>query len=86
MDWKKLLAYISGSVDEDLILRNEYLVKSIKEECLSKRILFGEASLQRAVFQFETHFHEERPPSGQGQRDLVSFTRAEQRWRAHSLP
>ena len=27
MDWKKLLAYISGSVDEDLSLRNEYLVK-----------------------------------------------------------
>ncbi len=26
MDWKKLLAYISGSVDEQLLLRNEYLV------------------------------------------------------------
>jgi len=26
MDWKKLLAYISGSVDEELLLRNEYLV------------------------------------------------------------
>ncbi len=26
MDWKKPLAYISGSVDEDLLLRNEYLV------------------------------------------------------------
>ena len=26
MDWKRLLAYISGSVDEDLLLRNEYLV------------------------------------------------------------
>ena len=25
MDWKKLLAYISGSVDEGLLLRNEYL-------------------------------------------------------------
>ena len=25
MDWKKLLAYISGSVDEELLLRNEYL-------------------------------------------------------------
>lgn len=25
MDWKKLLAYISGSVDEVLLLRNEYL-------------------------------------------------------------
>ena len=26
MDWKKLLAYISGSVDGELLLRNEYLV------------------------------------------------------------
>jgi hypothetical protein len=26
MDWKILLAYISGSVDEELLLRNEYLV------------------------------------------------------------
>ena len=26
MDWKTLLAYISGSVDEELLLRNEYLV------------------------------------------------------------
>src|SRR5919202_4997943 len=25
MDWKTLLAYISGSVDEELLLRNEYL-------------------------------------------------------------
>jgi hypothetical protein len=26
MDWKMLLACITGSVDEDLLLRNEYLV------------------------------------------------------------
>jgi putative transposase len=26
MDWKTLLAYIAGSVDEELLLRNEYLV------------------------------------------------------------
>ena len=26
MDWKKLLAYMSGSIDEELLLRNEYLV------------------------------------------------------------
>ena len=25
MDWKKRLAYITGSVDEELLLRNEYL-------------------------------------------------------------
>ena len=26
MDWKTMLAYISGSVAEELLLRNEYLV------------------------------------------------------------
>jgi putative transposase len=26
MDWKSLLAYITGSVDQELLLRNEYLV------------------------------------------------------------
>ena len=26
MVWKRLLAYITGSVDQDLLLRNEYLV------------------------------------------------------------
>ena len=26
MDWKTLLAYVTGSVDEQLLLRNEYLV------------------------------------------------------------
>jgi putative transposase len=26
MDWKQLLAYITGSVDQELLVRNEYLV------------------------------------------------------------
>jgi putative transposase len=26
MGWKQLLAYITGSVDQELLLRNEYLV------------------------------------------------------------
>jgi len=26
MDWKQLLAYMTGSVDRELLLRNEYLV------------------------------------------------------------
>ena len=26
MNWKRLLAYITGSVDQQLLLRNEYLV------------------------------------------------------------
>lgn len=30
MDWTRLLAYITGSVDQDLLLRNEYLVTENK--------------------------------------------------------
>ena len=26
MDWKKLLSYVTGTVDQELLLRNEYLV------------------------------------------------------------
>jgi hypothetical protein len=26
MDWRRLLAYITGTVDQELLLRNEYLV------------------------------------------------------------
>src|SRR5262244_2310991 len=32
MDWKQLLAYITGAVDQELLLRNEYL-------CTENRIL-----------------------------------------------
>src|SRR6201988_147658 len=42
----------------------ERWVRSIKSECLSKLILFGEASLRRAVTQFVEHYHLERPHQG----------------------
>jgi len=41
-------------------------VGSIKTECLSKLILFGEVSLRRAVTQFLAHYHLERPHQGKG--------------------
>ena len=44
----------------------ERWVRSIKSECLSKLILFGEASLRRAVTQFIQHYHLERPHQGTG--------------------
>ena len=44
----------------------ERWVRSIKSECLSKLILFGEASLRRAVTQFIEHYHLERPHQGKG--------------------
>jgi putative transposase len=49
----------------------ERWVRSIKEECLSKLILFGEASLRRAVFDFLEHYHQER--NHQGKDNLLLF-------------
>ena len=40
--------------------------RSVKEECLSKLILFGEHSLQRAISNFLEHFHQERNHQGKG--------------------
>jgi putative transposase len=42
----------------------ERFVRSIKESCLDRLILFGEESLRTAVSQFVTHYHQERPHQG----------------------
>ena len=42
----------------------ERFVRSIKEECLEKMILVGQASLRRAIGEYMTHFHEERNHQG----------------------
>jgi putative transposase len=44
----------------------ERWVRSIKEECLSKVILFGERSLRRALSEYVEHFHAERNHQGKG--------------------
>jgi hypothetical protein len=44
----------------------ERWVRSIKEECLSQLILFGETSLRRVVSNFLEHFHHERNHQGKG--------------------
>ncbi|MCP4901785.1 MAG: transposase family protein, partial [bacterium] len=44
----------------------ERWVKSVKEECLSKLILFGEASLRRALREYVAHYHTERNHQGKG--------------------
>ncbi len=38
----------------------------MKEEALSKLILFGEASLRRALKEYLLHFHQERNHQGKG--------------------
>jgi putative transposase len=44
----------------------ERWVRSVKEECLSRLILFGEASLCHALAQYVEHFHHERNHQGKG--------------------
>src|SRR6516162_5519611 len=48
----------------------ERWVRSVKEECLSRLILFGESSLQRALQQYLVHYHEERNHQGRDNRIL----------------
>src|SRR6266581_7071449 len=52
-------------------------VRSVKEECLSRLILFGESSLRRAVTAYVEHYHGER--NHQGKENVLLFPAAEQR-------
>ena len=49
----------------------ERWVKSVKDECLSKLILFGEGSLRRALNEYVSHFHRER--NHQGKDNVILF-------------
>jgi putative transposase len=44
----------------------ERWVRSVKEECLARLVLLGEASLRHALTQYVAHFHHERNHQGQG--------------------
>jgi len=57
----------------------ERWVRSVKEECLSKVILFGERSLRRALSHYVDHFHAERNHQGKG--NVLLFPRANDRQR-----
>ena len=48
----------------------ERWVRSVKQECLSKLILFGERPLRRALQQYVAHYHEERNHQGKQNRLL----------------
>ena len=52
----------------------ERWVKSVKDECLSKLILFGEKSLRRALCEYLIHFHTER--NHQGKDNVLLFPAA----------
>ena len=52
----------------------ERWVRSVKEECLSKVVLFGERSLRRALREYVEHFHAERNHQGKG--NVLLFPRS----------
>ena len=55
---------------------SERWVKSVKNECLSKLILFGEKSLRRALREYLVHYHAER--NHQGKDNVLLFPTATQ--------
>jgi putative transposase len=52
----------------------ERWVRSVKEECLSKIILFGERSFRQALIEYVAHYHAER--NHQGKSNVLLFRRA----------
>ena len=48
----------------------ERWVRSVKQECLSKLILFGEGPLSRVLTEYGRHYHSERNHQGKGNRLL----------------
>jgi putative transposase len=54
----------------DLNAFAERWVRSVKQECLSKLILFGERPLARSLAEFSAHYHGERNHQGKGNKLL----------------
>ncbi len=59
------------ALSPDLNSFAERWVKSVKEECLSKLILFGEKSLRHALREYIVYHHHER--NHQGKENLLLF-------------
>ncbi len=55
----------------------ERWVRSVKEEALSKLILFGEGALRKVLNEYGTHYHRERPHQGKGNELLLPCARKE---------
>ena len=49
----------------------ERWVRSVKQECLSKVILFGEGPLSRVLTEYSRHYHSERNHQGKGNKLLL---------------
>jgi len=53
----------------------ERWVRSVKQECTSRLIFFGESSLRRALTQYTEHYHAERNHQGKGNELLFPLPR-----------
>ena len=49
----------------------ERFVRTIKESCLERMILFGEGSVRRAIHEFVLHYHHERNHQGLDNRLII---------------
>ena len=63
----------------------ERWVRSVKEECLSKLILFGEGPLSRALAEFSIHYHGERNHQGKGNKLLFPEAGVQAAQRSHGV-
>ena len=59
----------------------ERWVRSVKQECLSKLILFGEGSLSRVLTEYGRHYHQERNHQGKRQPAAIADSHAGRRVR-----
>jgi len=50
----------------------ERFVRTIKESCLDRMILFGESSLRKAISEFMAHYHRERNHQGLGNHLIIA--------------
>jgi putative transposase len=63
----------------------ERWVRSVKQECLSKVILFGEGPLSRTLAEFTAHYHGERNHQGKGNKLLFPDVADEPKPRGHTV-
>jgi len=63
----------------------ERWVRSVKQECLSKVILFGEKPLLRVLAEYSGHYHSERNHQGKGNRLLFPDVNETPRSRSQSI-
>ena len=64
----------------------ERWVRSVKDECLSQLLLFGEKGLRRTLKEYLDHYHEERNHQGRGKDNLLLFPSAATGTQSESAP